>query len=37
MEADKIKHIEFIQDTITRMNVNSFQIKSWNVTILSAL
>jgi hypothetical protein len=33
----KIKHLEFIQNVITRMNTNSFQIKEWAVTITSAL
>ena len=37
MEANKIKHFEFIQATITRMNQNSFQIKGWMITIVSAL
>lgn len=37
MEANKIKHLEFIQATITRMNQNSFQIKGWMITIVSAL
>lgn len=37
MLEDKIKHLEFIQNIITRMNSNSFQIKSWAVTIVSAL
>jgi len=36
MEADKLKHLEFIQDVITRMNTNSFQIKAWAITIVSA-
>lgn len=27
MEPDKLKHLEFIQNVITRMNTNSFQIK----------
>lgn len=31
------KHLEFIQNVITRMNTNSFQIKGWAVTIVSAL
>lgn len=31
-----IKHLEFIQNIITRMNKNSFQLKGWNITILSA-
>lgn len=34
---DKLKHLEFVQNIITRMNTNSFQIKSWMVTIVSAL
>jgi hypothetical protein len=34
---NKIKHLEFIQNTITRMNHNSFLIKGWTVTIFSAL
>ena len=33
----KVKHLEFIQNVITRMNTNSFQIKEWAVTITSAL
>ena len=37
MSEDKIKHLEFIQNVITRMNTNSFQIKSWTITIVSAL
>ncbi len=36
MESEKLKHLEFIQNVITRMNVNSFQIKSWAVTIVAA-
>lgn len=34
---NKIKHLEFIQLTITRMNVNSFLLKGWTVTLVSAL
>ena len=37
MNQEEIKHLEFIQNVITRMNTNSFQIKSWSVTILAAL
>ncbi len=37
MDQDQIKHLEFVQSIITRMNTNSFQIKSWSVTILAAL
>ena len=33
----KIKHLEFIQNIITRMNTNSFQIKGMSVTIIAAL
>jgi len=33
----KMKHLEFIQGIITRMNTNSFQIKSWSITINAAL
>ncbi len=33
----KIKHLEFLQNIITRMNSNSFLIKGWTVTIVSAL
>lgn len=37
MDQDKVKHLEFIQAVITRMNTNSFQIKGWCITIVSAL
>lgn len=37
MEPERIKHLEFIQNIITRMNTNSFQIKGWMITIVSAL
>jgi hypothetical protein len=37
MEQDKVKHLEFIQAVIMRMNTNSFQIKGWCITIASAL
>ena len=37
MENEKIKHLEFIQNIITRMNTNSFQIKGWTITIISAI
>jgi len=33
----KHKHLEFIQLVITRMNVNSFLIKGWAVTMVAAL
>jgi len=34
---NKIKHLEFIQDVITRMNTNSFMIKGWAITLISAI
>ena len=37
MTQDEVKHLEFIQAVITRMNSNSFQIKGWSITIVSAL
>lgn len=37
MEAEKIKHLEMIQNIITRMNTNSFQIKGLAITIIAAL
>lgn len=37
MEDKKIKHLEMIQGIITRMNQNSFMLKGWMITIVSAL
>lgn len=37
MEQEKIQHLEFIQNIINRMNTDSFQIKEWMITIVSAL
>ena len=34
---NKLKHLEFLQLVITRMNVNSFFLKGWSVTLVSAL
>ncbi len=31
------KHLEFVQNSITRMNQCSFQMKGWSLTISSAL
>jgi len=36
VDDKKVKHLEFIQNIITRMNTNSFQIKTWAITIVSA-
>lgn len=37
MESKKIKHLEFIQLVITRMNVNSFLLRGWSVSLVAAL
>ena len=37
MNEQKLKHLEFIQNAITKMGNNSFLIKGWLVTIISAL
>jgi hypothetical protein len=37
MNENKLKHLEFIQNIITRHNTNSFVIKGWSVTLVSAL
>ena len=37
MKDETIKHLEFIQVVITRMNTNSFLIKGWMVTIAAAV
>ncbi len=33
----KIKHLEFIQNTINRMSNNSFLLKGWSMTLVGAL
>jgi len=37
MHEKRLKHLEFIQSIIARMNANSFLIKGWSVTLVSAL
>lgn len=37
MNENKLKHLEFIQGVITRMASNSFFIKGWSVTLVSAI
>lgn len=37
MADDKQKHLEFIQNIVTRLNTNSFQIKGLAITIVAAL
>jgi hypothetical protein len=36
MDECKIKHLEFIQNVITRMNANSFQLKRMAIMIVAA-
>jgi hypothetical protein len=33
----KLKHLEFIQNTITRMANNSFLLKGWCITVVGAI
>jgi len=37
MSENEIKHLEFIQTNIARMGQNSFQMKGWAITIVTAL
>ena len=37
MMEEKLKHLEFIQNVITRMNTNSFQLIEWAIVIISAV
>jgi|ERR1051326_2514591 hypothetical protein len=37
MNENKLKHLDFIQAIITRMNSNSFMLKGWCITLVSAL
>lgn len=34
---NKLKHLEFLQLTITRMAANSFLLKAWSVTLVVAI
>lgn len=36
-KEDKLKHLEFIQNIITRMASNSFILKGWSITLTSAI
>jgi hypothetical protein len=36
-DAKKMKHLDFIQLTITRMAANSFLLKAWGVTLVGAI
>lgn len=35
--SNKIKHLEMVQDVIKRMASNSFTLKGWTVTLVSAI
>lgn len=37
MDENKLKHLEFIQTVISRMNSNSFLVKGWSVTLIAAI
>lgn len=34
---NKLKHLEFIQAVITRMNASSFLLKGWSVSLVTAI
>ncbi|WP_048340901.1 hypothetical protein [Clostridium novyi] len=36
-KTDIIKHLEFLQDIIKRMANNSFKIKGWTITLVTAI
>ncbi|MGY1578445.1 hypothetical protein [Streptomyces sp. MN13] len=33
LDADRVKHLEFIQATIARLSTNSFLVKGWALTL----
>ena len=37
MGEDKVKHLEFVQSNIARMNQCSVQMKGWAITLVTAL
>lgn len=37
MIDNKLKHLEFIQNILSRMNSNSFLVKGWTINLLTAL
>jgi hypothetical protein len=37
MSESKLKHLEFIQNAVTRTNSNSFQLKGWSITLVAAI
>ncbi|KUO18886.1 hypothetical protein [Streptomyces dysideae] len=37
LDADQVKHLEFIQGVITRLGTNSFLVKGWALTLSAGL
>lgn len=37
MTSEQLKHLDYIQSAINRMADNSFKVKGWMVTLISAL
>lgn len=37
IDSGRLKHLEMIQQVITRMNSHSFLIKGWSITLTSAI
>ncbi len=37
ISAEEIKHLEFIQASISRMNSNAFQMRTWMLVLVTAL
>lgn len=35
--TDKLKHLDYIQQTIARMATVSFQVKAWNIGLITAI
>ena len=35
--TERLKHLEFLQIIITRMNSNSFSIKGWTITLIAGV
>lgn len=36
-DEKKLKHLEFLQNVITRMAHNSFLLKGWSITVIAAM
>lgn len=35
--VDELKYLDYLQNIITRMNTNSFQLKGWSITLNTAI